>query len=358
MHKNKLLLPKPIETNFILQWHLTNKCENRCSHCYISNLEKTIDNPNRLSLEESKRIIDDVITLSKHFNVAPRINFSGGNPLLREDFPEIIKYASDKGVIIGILGNAFPLTEKNLELLCETNVQRYQLSLDGLRETHDQIRGKGNYDLTIEGIRKLTKKGIWVSVMSTVSKKNYHEIPDLCEIAFDNGAKHFDFARIVPIGEGRCLYDEQLTPYEFREFLFVMQKKYEELTKKGARPSFFGRKDPLWSLMDVELGISRPFDKKKGVFEGCNIGKNGLCLDVDGTIYSCRRLPLPIGNIRNVNLTDFFLNSKELNEQRQFEKIEKCGECELINVCRGCRAIAYANTGNYFSKDPQCWRKE
>lgn len=358
MNKKKLLLLKPIETNFVLQWHITNKCENRCSHCYISNLEKEVDNPNRLNLEESKRVIDDLVKLGKYLNVVPRINFSGGNPLLKKEFSEMIRYATHKGVVIGILGNPFPLTEKNLELLCKNNVHRYQLSLEGLRETHDQIRGQGNYDLTLEGIRKLAKRGIWVSIMSTVSKKNYSEIPSLCEVVFDNGAKHFDFARVVPIGEGKSLYDEQLTPQEFREFLFIMQKKYEELAKKGARPSFFGRKDPLWYLMDKELGIQRPFDKNAGVIEGCSIGKSGLCLDVDGSIYSCRRVPLPIGSIRETNLLDFFLNSNKLNEQRQFEKIECCGECDLMNVCRGCRAVAYANTGNYFSRDPQCWREK
>ncbi len=164
-------------------------------------------------------------------------------------------------------------------------------------------------------------------------------------------------ARIVPIGEGKNLHSEQLNPQEFREFLFTMQKKYEQLSEKGAKPSFFGRKDPLWYLMDKELGLHRPFDKKAGVIEGCSIGKNGLCLDVDGTIYSCRRMSLSIGNIRSTNLSDFFLYSNELNKQRQFEKIEGCRERDLMNVCRGCRAIAYAVTGDYMAKDPMCFRE-
>ena len=356
--KTRAVLLKPIETNFVLQWHVTNKCENRCSHCYITNLEKELDNPNKLTLDESKRVIDDLVNLGTRFGVSPRINFSGGNPLLRNDFPEIMRYAKDKGVIIGILGNPSPLTEKNLEMLCQNNVSRYQVSLEGMRERHDSIRGEGNYDQTIEGVRKLSDKGIWVSVMNTVSKRNYLEVPEVCETAFNIGVKHFDFARLVPVGEGKDFLDEQLTPKEFREFLFTMHKKYEKLIDKGVKLSFIGRKDPLWYLMDKELGIARPFDKEAGVIEGCSIGKSGLCLDVDGSIYSCRRMPLIIGNIRNTNLSDFFLSSKELNEQREFEKIESCGECDLINVCRGCRAVAYANTGDYFSKDPQCWREE
>ena len=356
--KSKPMLLSPIETSFVLQWHVTNKCENRCSHCYIPNLEKERDNPNRLTFNESKKVVNNLIELGNRFGVVPRINFSGGNPLLREDFGEMMKYAKDRNVVVGILGNPTPLTEKNLEMLCQNNIHRYQLSIDGQKKTHDLIRGEGHYDKTIEGIKKLSDRGIWVSIMSTVSKKNYLEIPNVCEIAYDAGAKHFDFARIVPVGEGKKMTNEQLTSAEFRKFLFTMYNKYEEIIDKGANPSFTGKKDPLWYLMDKELGISRPFSRREGVIEGCSIGKSGICLDVDGSIYSCRRLPLPIGNIRDVNLSDFFLYSKELNKQREFEKIEGCRTCDLMNVCRGCRAVAYANTGNYFSKDPQCWRKE
>ncbi len=356
--KTELLLPKPIETNFVLQWHITNKCENRCAHCYIPNSEKEEDSPNCITFLESKRIMDNLVDLGNKFKVLPRINFTGGNPLLRGDFPDLLKYAKNRKIVIGILGNPTPLTKRNLEILCENKVNRYQLSLDGLEQTHDLIRGKGNYSQTIEGIKKLNKHSIWVSIMSTVSKKNYLEIPSVCEVAYNSGAKHFDFARVVPVGEGKDFLKEQLNPNEFREFLFTMQNKYEELMERGARPSFIGRKDPLWYLMDKELGISKPFDKEEGVLEGCSIGKNGLCLDTDGSIYSCRRMPLAIGKIKNTNLIDFFLYSKELNKQREFEKIDGCGECDLMNVCRGCRAIAYANTGDYFSKDPQCWREK
>ncbi len=357
-NKRKIFISKPIETTFVLQWHITNKCENRCAHCYIPHFEKENDSPFRLTLEESYRIIDELVELSNELNVYPRINFSGGNPLLREDFWDLLHYANEKDVFIGILGNPFPLTRRNLESLCENNVQRYQVSLEGLERTHDSIRGRGNYRQTLEGIRKLNEFGIWVSVMSTVSRRNYLELPSVAEVAYLSGAKHFDFARIVPIGEGKNLSKEQLEPNEYREFLFRMLKKYEELIKKGAKPSFIGRKDPLWFLIEEEMGISRPFDKEGGIIEGCSIGKNGLCLDVDGSVYSCRRLPITLGNIRDRSLRDFFLFSEKLNEQRESERIKGCCDCDLINVCRGCRAVAYANTKDYFSKDPQCWRKK
>ena len=353
---NKLVLLKPIETSFILQWHITNKCENRCLHCYIPHNLKNLDDSNKLTLNESKIIMDDLARFGEFFNIATRINFSGGNPLLREDFPDFMEYAKKKNIRTGILGNPFPLTKENLEMLCKNELYRYQISLEGLQNMHDSIRGKGNYELSLEGIKKLSDCGIWVSIMTTILKKNYQEIPALCDLVHSRGAKHFDFARIVPIGEGKQMENEQLTPKEFRNFLFTMYKKYEELALRGARPSFFGKKDPLWNLMYRELGILDPLSKEEGVISGCSIGKNSLCLDVDGTVYPCRRMPEPIGNIRQTSIKDLFLHSQKINEYREFEKIDGCGECDLMSVCRGCRAVAYGNTGNYFSKDPQCWK--
>lgn len=352
----KPILLKPIETEFILQWHLTNKCDRRCGQCYISNQEKENDSPYRLTLDESKHVINNLVQLAQNFNVVPRINFSGGNPLMARDFFKILKYSREQGIVPSILGNPTPLTKKNLDMLCENQVYRYQISLDGLEQKHDEMRGEGSFKETIEGMHKLSKRGIWVSIMSTISKYNCDEIPELSEIAYNEGARHFDFARVVPIGEGTKMKDQQFSPQEFREFLFMMHNKYEELRNKGARPSFLGKKDPLWSLLDKELGTQPPLKKQGKPVEGCSIGKNGLCLDVDGSIYSCRRMPIILGNIRGTDLRDFFINSKELNKQREFEKIEECGDCDLMTICRGCRAVAYANTGDPFSKDPQCWK--
>lgn len=356
IENNKPRLLKPIETSFVLQWHITNKCENRCSHCYIPNEVKSIDNSDILTLNESKKIMDDLANFGDNLNVATRINFSGGNPLLREDFPAFMEYAKEKEIITGILGNPYPLTKENLEMLHNNNLHRYQISLDGLEKTHDSIRGKGNYKLSLDGINKLNDYGIWVSVMATISKNNYKEIPSLCEIAFEAGAKHFDFARIVPIGEGKDMMDEQLTPNEYKKFLFTMYQKYETLKINGVRSTFMGKKDPLWNLMYRDLGILEPLSKGEGVIGGCTIGKSSLCLDVDGTVYPCRRMPEPIGNIRQSSLKELFLYSKKINEYRNFEKIEGCGDCNLMGVCRGCRAVAYGNTRDYFSKDPQCWK--
>ena len=102
---------KYIQTQFVLQWHITNKCERNCLHCYIDKKEREIDSENKISKEKCINIIDDLSSLISKWKINGRINFTGGNPLLREDFPEILNYAVGKGIIIGILGNPYPLND-------------------------------------------------------------------------------------------------------------------------------------------------------------------------------------------------------------------------------------------------------
>jgi len=341
---------------FIIQWHITNKCDMRCTHCYIPHEAKN-QNENKLSLERSYEIIDELAILSERWRIKARINFSGGNPLLDENFFTLAKYASSKGIRIGILGNPTSLLDSELlKKLKEIPIWRYQISIDGLKENHETIRGKGTYDLAMRALDILIAENIPSVVLSTVTKKNMKDIPKLAEILFEKGVYIFDFARIVPAGEATTMIDLLPEPEEYKSFLLDMFETYKRIKKK--KPNVrFGVKDPLWMLLYRELGLLKPIKERDKIYGGCSIGINGFCIDVDGTCYSCRRLGIPIGNIKENSIFDIFIKSKELNKERDYNSIEGCGNCELLPVCRGCRAIAYHTTGNYFSKDPSCWKK-
>src|SRR3989344_3080008 len=166
------------ENEFNLQWHITNKCNNSCKHCYINKKSSNLD---ELSLSESFKVIDDLVQFSELINLIPSISFTGGDPLLKK---------------------------KNLEMLKKNNVSKYQLSFDGLKDTHDFIRGKGSFDENLEGIIKLRSHDIPVMIMSTVSKINYLDIPELIEFLVPRDILVFDFARLVPIGQGKRIKEE------------------------------------------------------------------------------------------------------------------------------------------------------
>lgn len=340
---------------FSLQWHLTNDCDRECGHCYIPEEEREPVDP--LTTQEAFEVVDKLEAFIDRWDMFGRIIATGGNPLFRKDLFEILGYSASKGNMTNhVLGNPYPLTEENLRGLRETKVITYQLSLDGLKATHDSIRGEGSFDQTLEGITILKEAGMRVPIMTTVSSVNIDEIPELVRVAIAAGADHLDFARFVPHGRGEDFEYEPISPQRFRRFLEEMRGTYQELIDKGvARPEQFGTKDPLWVPYLAEIGEMEIDPDMKLYTGGCGLGRNGLSIDVDGSVYACRRMPEAIGNIRDSTIYDLFIRSAELNALRDFTKVEGCGDCDVLYYCRGCRAVAWGENGDYFSKDPQCW---
>jgi len=272
-------------------------------------------------------------------------------------FFELLKYTREQisDARIGILGNPELLTEEVIERLKNYNLYSYQVSLDGLEKTHDYLRYPGSFRITLEKIRLLNKYGIESVVMTTVSKVNLEELPSLVDVIVENEVKFYGFKRFVPIGEGEKIKEMALiSPSEFRKLLEEMYRKYEENKDFVAR---FGEGEPLWKLFQYEEGLFVPPEDKNLVWGGCGIGVASLTVLEDGTALACRRLPIPVGKLPEQSIKDIFIFSEELNRMREYQKIEKCRNCVLFPYCRGCRAVAYAISGDYFKKDPQCWRK-
>lgn len=342
---------------FVLQWHVTARCENHCKHCYLMNSPGyKSEIKNELSLEQDFKIVDDFYNMVKTLGVKGRINFTGGDPLLKKGIFSLMKYARKKGIGVAILGNPEPLNIKTAKELRSTNLRSYQVSIDGTKETHDYLRYEGSFDRTIEGIRTLNKVGIPSVVMFTLSKLNMGDLIPVIEIVAREKVKIFDFARLVPIGSGSQFRNDLIEPLEYRRLLLKVLKKYEELEKQGCN-TFFGRKDNLWKLLYYEMGKFSPSkENKKLIFSGCAIGINLMVIAADGTVYPCRRLPVKIGKVPEQKLKDIFIESKELNKMRRAENLKKCRNCPLFQYCRGCPAVAYGFTGDYFAPDPQCWR--
>lgn len=338
---------------FSLQWHLTTACPNRCRHCYMERSNQT------LPLRICQRIVDDFKSLLKRWDCDGRIHFTGGDPLLYPGFFELLHHVRTQipSLRIGILGNPELLTKEIAERLEEEEVFSYQMSLDGLERTHDYLRHPGSFKVTLEKIPLLRGHGIRVDVMSTVSKLNLEEIPELVDIVVENEVDFFGFKRLVPIENGANMMESaMIPPQEFRRFLFQMDKKYQERQGDG---TVFGGGEPLWKLFYFEKKKPPREEIKtdKLIGGGCSIGCSGLSILEDGTVLACRRLPISIGKLPSQKIRDIFILSSILNKMREIEKIEKCRDCPVLLYCKGCRAIAYAVKNDYFAPDPQCWRE-
>lgn len=363
MPENSTFTTENPERCLSLQWHITARCPNRCSHCYMQDSEGyKSEIENELSGEECLKVIDDFHRLTQMLSVEGTINFTGGDPLLKPEIFELIKYACQRNITVGILGNGEYLTPETVSRLKMSGVSYYQVSIDGMEKTHDKIRGRGSFKQTLKGIRILREMGLSSMVMFTVTRENMDELIPVLDLVARERVSGFDFSRLVPIGSGAQFRDDLIEAEEYRCLLLSFLERYRQLVANGCG-TYFGRKDHLWKLLYQELGLFSPSEQKgRNLFEeyqieGCQIGKFLIVVVADGTVYPCRRLPVKIGKVPNESLGDIFMNAPELNRMREIERMEKCSKCELLQFCRGCPAVAYAVSGSYFAPDPQCWKQ-
>jgi len=357
--KNFLFNQSPARLSYFnIQWHLTARCQQNCLHCYmrdeptyLSELENELDHKTCL------KIIDDYVD-SFGEKCRLQINFTGGDPLLRKDIFDLLKYARKRGIRVNILGNPNLVTPKIAKDLKKVGLGHYQLSIDGLEKTHDKLRGrKGLFKDTLRAIKVLEDAGVATTVMFTVSKINAEELIRVIHVLVEKGVSVFDFARFVPIGSGRGLREAILTPHEYHKLLLQLLYEYKRLNEKGVK-TVLGQKENLWNLLFQELGFFKPDLKIKHlILGGCSLGSSILTILADGTVYSCRRLPVKIGKVPEQSLWDIFINSPEHNKIRRGIKNGKCRGCNLFQYCRGCPAVTYGVYSDYSASDPQCWKE-
>lgn len=349
--------PKPkAPLTLVLQWHLTARCQQNCLHCYMKD-EPTYASElkNELETEVCFKIIDSFVKDFSPYCKGLRINFTGGDPLLKKGIFELIDYATRKGIWVGILGNPNLITPKTAKRLKKAGLKSYQISIDGLEKTHDKLRGRKEYfRQAIKCLPILKEADIKTVVMFTLSKVNKNELIPLIKFLSRQPVDLFDFARLVPCGKGKQMAKDMLSPIEYRNLLLRVFYAYLDL--RSSKSIYFGRKDSLWNLLYQQLGLLN-FVKTDDqlIRTGCGIGSKILTILADGTVYSCRRLPIKIGQIPQQSLKEIFFRSKEHNRLRKTNLLEKCSSCRLYSYCRGCPSVAFGTTGNYFAADPQCW---
>lgn len=341
---------------FVLQWHVTARCAEECKHCYAKDspdFDPQIDD--ELPVKQCLKVLDSFDRFLKGNSLVGRINLTGGDPLLKDGLLELIIAARARGIKVGLLGNPGSLDTETALRLKGAGVFRYQLSIDGLRATHDKLRGRrGHFDDTLRALEALKVAGLPSVVMFTLSKENFRELPAVARLAAERGVKVFDFARLVPQGRGRGI--GMLSPTEFREVLVRMLDAYRDLEAEGFE-TYFGRKEALWALLYSELGLFEPPRWDGRIHSGCSAGSKVLTVLADGTVYPCRRLPIPVGKVPRDDVAGILFNARAHVELRDASRLKKCRGCGLLPYCRGCPAVAFGASGDPFAPDPQCWKE-
>jgi radical SAM protein with 4Fe4S-binding SPASM domain len=338
---------------FVIQWHLTERCNLSCSHCYQDGTRQE-----ELSSDEVRSVIEEIKDLFSTWSeihgltFVPSFNITGGEPLLRDDLFDILGDIADHGWDSFLLTNGTLVNAQVARRLARLGVKGVQVSLEGPESTHDAFRGAGSYRASLSGIHALLNEGVAVTVNTTLSEMNADRFFELAGIVSQLSVQRLGFSRLVPSGKGEALAERMLTPDRVRNL-------YSRIGSLSFRNMKLVTGDPVAACMRATADGCD--DQAAVPIGGCAAGVSGLTILSDGTIVPCRRLPIPLGNVKIDSIREVWATSPVLDALRTRACYEgKCGTCKRWAVCRGCRAIAFAwsssrGESNYLSDDPQCF---
>ncbi|MGP8319662.1 MAG: radical SAM protein [Methanosarcinaceae archaeon] len=322
-------------------WDLTSRCNLCCSHCVVS---AGIQDNDELSLEECFHLIDDMA----NFGVQQLI-LSGGEPLMRPDFLDIVKYAASKGLILQIATNCTLITGEIAECLSSVQASA-QVSLDGATpDVHDGLRQcPGAWQRTIEGIKILVEAGVPVMIAAVVTNANAAQIPALYELAADLGTQRFRILPFVPFGRGGDAVELEVSPQKMREITIYLRNRSND----GGLPV-------VQMEFECTLNPLKPEKLDPQTHIGCDGGIAYCTITSTGDVLPCNYFAgVETENVRENSFANIWKNSQFLNYFRSLNISDikgVCQNCDWLSVCRGsCIAANFAH-GDIFQANCHCW---
>jgi radical SAM protein with 4Fe4S-binding SPASM domain len=383
----------------LIFWELTKGCNLRCIHCRASATE--LSSPSDLSTQAARDIIDEIAAVS-----TPILVLSGGEPLFRSDIFQLARYATDKGLRVALATNGTLVTKDIARMIVDSGVRRVAISLDGAdARTHDTFRSiPGAFDAAIYGFRNLKNLDMSVQINTTIARHNAHQLPEVLELAKFLGADALHTFLLVPVGCGVDIAAEQMVPTEEYEemlnwfydrsleggielkatcaphyFRVVRQRRVADHRSATAAaqtaqsiveaaqdsPSIGPTEIAMPGSTGIELkphGVGRPVghpgthpSDMNAMTKGCLAGTAVCFISHQGEVYPCGYLPALAGDLKKQSFADIWDNSVVFNQLRDTNNLKgKCGCCEFRNICMGCRARAFAATGNFLDEEPFC----
>lgn len=294
---------------------ITYQCNNDCTHCYNARLR----NFPQLNKLDWFKVIDRIWDLN-----IPHIVFTGGEPTLFPDLPELIQYAENKGIITGINTNGRKLSDNAfLEKLISAGLDHIQITLESSDAAiHDQmVNHSGAWNETIAGIKNVLRHNLYMMTNTTMLKTNYNLIPETLDLLADLGVPTVGLNALIYSGKGKevgtGLSESQLAP-----LLEIAKEKTSRNQQKliWYTPTHYCRFNPITH----DLGV-----------KGCSAALYNMCIEPNGDVLPCQSYYAPLGNILHSSWDSIWNHelSKQLRERKNLP--EKCNQCELLQECGG-----------------------
>jgi 12,18-didecarboxysiroheme deacetylase len=348
----------------VVVWNMGRRCNLKCIHCYAQS--KDIEYKNELTTQQGKELIDDLAQFG-----APVILFSGGEPIMRKDLPELAQYARQKGMRAVISTNGTLIDRKMAKVLKDIGLSYVGVSLDGMRETNDKFRGvKGAFDAALNGMRNCLAEGVKVGLRFTINKKNVKDIPAIFDLLEKEKIPRVCFYHLVYAGRGSKLVEQELSHEESRKTLDLIMDRTKALHDRGFPmevltvdnhcdgPYVYFRlrkEDPKRAAEVFEL-----LQMNQGNSSGIGIG----CVSWDGSVHADQFWRhYSFGNVKERKFSEIWTDTGNelmagLKNRKPLIKAnaDRCARCKWFDICNGnFRVRAEAIYGNVWADDPACY---
>ena len=385
----------------LIFWEVTKGCNLRCIHCRATATE--LASPNDLSTPRALDIISQIADFC-----SPILVLSGGEPLYRPDIFQLSRFATEKGIRVALATNGTLVTKEVARKIVDSGVRRVSISLDGAdATTHDTFRGiPGAFEAAIYGLRNLKELGMSVQINMTIARHNAKQLPAVLDLSRELGADALHTFLLVPVGCGVDIAESQMVPPQEYEAMLnwfydrsleggielkatcaphyyrvarqrrVADRQIAATLSRAAEgePRSIGPTDMMMpggtgvvihpkdspvpvrpSVHPAHGGAAGHPGEMSAMTKGCLAGTGVCFISHEGEVFPCGYLPALAGDLRKIPFAEIWNHSVVFNDLRDDNKLEgKCGCCEFRHVCMGCRARAFAATGNYMSEEPFC----
>lgn len=345
----------------VVVWNVTRQCNLKCVHCYAHAGDRAFHD--ELTTAQGQRLIDDLAEFG-----SPVLLFSGGEPLVRKDLPELAAYAVNKGLRAVISTNGTLITSKTARMLKDIGLSYVGISLDGMASVNDRFRGAaGAFDLAMRGIRNCQDAGIKVGLRFTIHKANVGEIPKIFDLLENQRIPRVCFYHLVYAGRGSGLVEEDLTHRETRAAVDLIMDRTKDLHHRGIMKEVLTVDNhadgPYLYLRLTKENPARAAQVLEllRMNEGNSSGRGIGCVSWDGEVYADQFWRhLSFGNVRNRPFSRIWTDlsnplMKKLKDKKKHVK-GRCASCRWLDVCAGnFRVRAEAVYGDVWAHDPACY---
>ena len=311
-------------------WEITLACNLKCQHC---GSRAGRPRPNELSTEECLDVVDQLARLGTR-----ELTLIGGEAYLRRDWTGIIRAARRHGMYCAIQTGARNLTDGRLEEAVAAGLQGLGVSIDGLPDLHDRLRGvPGSYEMAIDALIRAKAAGLRTSVNTQIGSRTMEQLPEVMDRIIAAGATHWQIQLTVAMGNAVDNDQLLLQPYQLLELMPLLARLYYEgldrglLMVVGNNIGYFGPFERIWRNQELDTLH----------WSGCTAGQTAIGLESDGTVKGCPSLSTSGyagGNVRDLSLADIWQHSEALHFGR-LRTIDSlwgfCRSCYYAEVCRG-----------------------